>query len=148
MTVKSAKEPNTRIKSDLDIAHPARAQSDQQGPVDQFVLIVYLWALWHKRLHFENFNFTRSVHCEQGLSTYLQGIVFNITGVAKHDGYNHNSRFHVMPQKQELLAFVEKQAAKSLVNSCPKSPVLLPKPIRREFSDKLSYWKYQFDGTF
>ena len=34
MTVKSAKEPNTRIKSDLDKAHPARAQSDQQGMLD------------------------------------------------------------------------------------------------------------------
>ena len=53
-----------------------------------------------------------------------------------------------MPQKQEFLAFVEKQTAKSLVNNNPKSPDLLPKPIRREFSNKLSYWKYQFDGTF
>jgi hypothetical protein len=34
VTVKSAKEPNTRIKSDLDMAHPARAQSDQQGMLD------------------------------------------------------------------------------------------------------------------
>ena len=75
-------------------------------------------------------------------------MVFNITRVTQPDSYKKISHFHIMPQKQELLAFVEKQAAKSLVNSCPKSPVLLPKPIRREFSDKLSYWKYQFDGTF
>jgi hypothetical protein len=34
VTVKSAKEPNTRIKSDLDMAHPARAQSDHQGMLD------------------------------------------------------------------------------------------------------------------
>ena len=53
-----------------------------------------------------------------------------------------------MPQKQEFLAFVEKQTAKSLVSNNPKSPDLLPKPIRREFSNKLSYWKYQFDGIF
>ena len=53
-----------------------------------------------------------------------------------------------MPQKQEFLAFVEKQTAKSLVSNNPKSLDLLPKPIRREFSNKLSYWKYQFDGTF
>jgi len=34
VTVKSAKKPNTRIKSDLDMAHPARAQSDQQDILD------------------------------------------------------------------------------------------------------------------
>ena len=53
-----------------------------------------------------------------------------------------------MPQKQEFLAFVKKQTAKSLVKNNPKSSDLLPKPIRREFSNKFSYWKYQFDGTF
>ena len=53
-----------------------------------------------------------------------------------------------MPQKQEFLAFVEKQTTKSLVKNNPKTPDLLTKPIPREFSDKLSYWKYQFDGTF
>ena len=75
-------------------------------------------------------------------------MVFNITGAPQDDSYKNISRFLVMPQKQEFLAFVEKQTAKSLVSNNPKSPDLLPKPIRREFSNKLSYWKYQFDGTF
>jgi len=72
-------------------------------------------------------------------------MVFNITGVAKHDGYKNISHFHVMPQKQELLAFVEKQSAKSLADNRLKSPILLPRPIRKKFSNNLSYSKYQFD---
>ena len=44
-----------------------------------------------------------------------------------------------MPQKQELLAFAEKQSTKLLVKNNPKLPNLLPKPIRRELSNKLSY---------
>ena len=75
-------------------------------------------------------------------------MVFNITRASQRDSYKNVNRLHVMPQKQEFLAFVEKQTAKSLVNNNPKSPDLLPKPIRREFSDKISYWKYQFDGIF
>ena len=75
-------------------------------------------------------------------------MVFNITRASQKESYKNISLFRVMPQKQEFLAFVEKQTAKSLVNNNPKSPDLLPKPIRREFSNKLSYWKYQFDGTF
>ena len=75
-------------------------------------------------------------------------MVFNLTGASQKDSYKNISRFHVMPQKQEFLAFVEKQTAKSLVKNNPKSLDLLPKPIRRQFSNKLSYWKYQFDGTF
>jgi hypothetical protein len=31
VTVKTAKEPNTHIKSDLDMPRPVRAGSDQQG---------------------------------------------------------------------------------------------------------------------
>ena len=75
-------------------------------------------------------------------------MVFNITRASQKESYKNISLFRVMPQKQEFLAFVEKQTAKSLVNNNPKLPDLLPKPIRRKFSDKLSYWKYQFDGTF
>ena len=75
-------------------------------------------------------------------------MVFNITRDSWKDSYKNIIRFHVMPQKQEFLTFVEKQTAKSLVNNNPKSPDLLPKPVRRGFSNKLSYWKYQFDGTF
>ena len=70
-------------------------------------------------------------------------MVFNLTGAPWKDSYKNNSRCHVMPQKQEFLAFVEKQTVKSLVKNNPKSPDLLPKPIRRQFSNKFSYWKYQ-----
>ena len=100
------------------------------------------------RTTFRTFQLCSKVHCEQSLTTYLWGIVFNITRASQKESYKNIIRFRVMPQKQEFLAFVEKQTVKSLVNNNPKSPDLLPKPIRREFSNKLSYWKYQFDGTF
>jgi hypothetical protein len=95
-----------------------------------------------------HFNFAQKVHYEQSLTTYLWAMVFNITRASQKESYKNISLFRVMSQKQEFLAFVEKQTTKSLVKNNPKTPDLLPKPIRREFSDKLSYWKYQFDGTF
>jgi hypothetical protein len=65
-------------------------------------------------------------------------MVFNITRVTQPDSYKKISHFRIMPQKPELLAFAEKQSTKSLVSlvkNNPKSPDLLPKPIRRELSN-------------
>ena len=82
-----------------------------------------------------HFNFAQKVHYEQSLTTYLWAMVFNITRASQKESYKNISLLRVMPQKQEFLAFVEKQTAKSLENNNPKSPDLLPKPIRRELSN-------------